>query len=205
MEKLVEKKVLDFVDAVASDSPAPGGGSVAALSAALGAGLLCMAIRISTKKEANAALSDLLPQLEKERERLMKLVDEDTEAFKQVMAAFALPKNSEEEKNKRVAAIQSAFKNAATAPLETMQCALSVLEAGQTIAQLSSPNVASDVGTGIQMTYAGLQGAGYNVKINLAAIKDEPFVNEVRTQLAANLEKAENQKNSMLKIVYSKR
>jgi len=181
--KLVEKKVQDFVDQVASDSPAPGGGSVAALSAALGAGLLSMAIRISIKKEANAVLSDLLPPLEKERNRLMQLVDEDTAAFNQVMAAFALPKGSDGEKKTRTDAIQAAFKHAASVPMETMTCALRVLESSENVAGLCSPNVASDVATGIQMTHAGLLGAAYNVKINVAAIKDEEFAKDALKKL----------------------
>ncbi|MBI2445302.1 cyclodeaminase/cyclohydrolase family protein [Candidatus Micrarchaeota archaeon] len=205
MEKnLVEKKVSDFVDAVASDSPAPGGGSVAALSSAMGAGLLCMAIRISTKKEANASLSDLLSQLENERKRLMQLVDEDTEAFNHVMAAFAMPKGTDEEKAARLSKVQAAFKHAASVPLETMHCSLRVLEAGQTVARLCSPNVASDVGTGIQMTYAGLQGAGYNVKINLAAIKDEAFKADLKKKAEFFLEAAETKKSNALMRTESK-
>ncbi len=183
MEKLVEKKVADFVDAVASDAPAPGGGSVAALSSAMGAGLLCMAIRISVKKQPDAALSELLPQLEKEKNRLMELVDEDTAAFNRVMSAFAMPKSTDAEKAERLDAIQTAFKHAAEVPSETMKCSLRVLEAGQKVAAGCSPNVASDVGTGIQMAHAGLLGAAYNVKINVSSIKDEKFGLDALRQL----------------------
>lgn len=192
VEKLVDKKVAAFVDSVASDAPAPGGGSVAALSSALGAGLLCMAIRISTKKQPDAALSDLLPELEKQKNRLMQLVDEDTAAFNAVMAAFALPKGTDEEKAKRSAAVQTAFKNAAYVPLETMQSSLRVLQAGRAVAEKCSPNVASDVGTAVQMAYAGLQAAGYNVKINLAAIKDADVKQDLffeRNRIAVDAEK----------------
>ncbi len=205
MEKtLVEKKVSDFVDAVASDAPAPGGGSVAALSAALGAGLLCMAIRISVKKEPNASLSEMLSQLEKDKDRLMQLVDEDTEAFNHVMAAFAMPKNSDEEKNKRAVSVQAAFKHAASVPLETMQCSLRVLEAGQTVAASCRPNVASDVGTGIQMAYAGVQGAGYNVKINLGALKDEAFKANVIEKSQKLTQDADRQKSAALVLAENK-
>lgn len=202
--KLIDGTMKKFIDEVASDAPAPGGGSVAALSASLGAGLLCMAIRISTKKEANAPLSDLLPQLEEERKRLMQLVDEDTAAFNQVMNAFALPKGTQEDKKIRADAIQAAFKNAACVPLETMQCALRVLESGVGVSSGCSPNVASDVGTGIQMAYAGLQGAGYNVKINLAAIKDEAYKSGMQIKRDAALEQSEKYRANGLGLVYSK-
>ncbi len=202
---LTKQSLESFVDAVASDAPAPGGGSVAALSAALGASLLCMAIRISAKKQPDDALKALLPQLEKEKDRLVQLVDEDAAAFNQVMAAFALPKNTEDEKNKRAAAIQTAFQHAASVPLETMQCALRVLEAGQTVAQLSSPNVASDVGTGTQMAYAGLQGAGYNVKINLAAIKDDDFKSDASGQAGLLFGRAQASISVSLDAVKGKR
>lgn len=180
---LTEKSVEKFVTAVASDAPAPGGGSVAALASAMGAGLLCMAIRISVKKQPDALLSELLPQLEKEKDRLMQLVDDDTLAFNGVMAAYALPKNSDEEKKKRTDAVQAAFKHAAEVPLETISCSLRVMEAGQNVAAGCSPNVASDVATGIQMAHAGLLGAAYNVKINVSSIKDEKFGLDALRQL----------------------
>ncbi len=188
---LIEKTVKDFVDQVASDAPAPGGGSVAALCSALGAGLLCMAIRISTKKQPDAALSDLLPELEKEKNRLMALVDEDTAAFNSVMAAFALPKGNDAEKAKRAQTIQAAFKHAASVPLESMQSGFRVLKAGRTVSEKCSPTVASDVGTGIQMAYAGLQGAGYNVRINLSAIKDEAFKSDAAQAVESFLGRAQ--------------
>ncbi|MBI5225695.1 cyclodeaminase/cyclohydrolase family protein [Candidatus Micrarchaeota archaeon] len=203
-KKLVEKKVVDFVDQVASDVPAPGGGSVSALSAALGAGLLVMAIRISVKKESNQILSDFLPRLEKEKNRLMQLVDDDTAAFNHVLAAFALPKGTDADKAKRSEAVQTAFQHAASVPLETMQSSLRVLEAGQTVAQLCSPTVASDVGTGIQMVYAGLQGAGYNVNINLSSIKDDEFKAGLEKELDAVLPLAEKQKSNALAIIQTK-
>lgn len=204
MALLVEKNVKDFVDQVASDAPAPGGGSVAALSSALGAGLLCMAIRISVKKQPDAALSDLLPKLEKEKNRLMQLVDEDTAAFNDVMAAFALPKASDAEKAKRAETIQVAFKRAASVPLETMQSSFRVLQASKVVAEKCSPNVASDVGMGIQMAYAGLQGAGYNVKINLSSIKDEAFTSELAMKLSNATTFAEMEKSYAVVAILSK-
>jgi len=204
VEKLIDKKTVDFVNAVASDAPAPGGGSVAALSSALGAGLLCMAIRISVKKQPDASLSELLPELENEKNRLMQLVDDDTLAFNGVMAAFALPKNSDEEKKKRTDAVQAAFTHAASVPLETMQCSLRVLQAGRIVAEKCGANVASDAGTGVQMAYAGLQGAAYNVRINLSAIKDAAFTARLGQHVVDASAAAESEKSYATVAVLSR-
>lgn len=201
---LVERTVKQFVEDVASDSPAPGGGSVSALSSALGASLAIMACKITLKKQPNQMLEHLVSVLEKQKTTLVGLVDEDTAAFNLVMAAFALPKNNDEEKDKRKAAIQESFKVAAKTPLKTMQTSLEVLENCAVVAKECSPNVASDIGVAIETSNAGLLGAFLNVRINLNAIKDLAFVEEVRKKASEIEEKAESARNEAMALIEEK-
>ncbi|MCG8532575.1 MAG: cyclodeaminase/cyclohydrolase family protein, partial [Desulfovibrionales bacterium] len=125
------------------------------------------------------------------------LVDEDTQAFNAVMAAFKMPKGCEEEKTARSAAIQEGYKQATATPMETAEKCLAVLELATAIAGKANPNTASDLGTAAQVAYAGVQGAVMNVKINLPSIKDENWRNKEAEKTSRLLERAETARNKV--------
>ena len=176
---LIDLTVTDFLDELASDSPAPGGGSVAALNGALGAGLIAMVARLTIGKKGYDAVQSLMEETrdgaDRLKQRLTELVDEDTQAFNAVMAAFKLPKETDEDKAARSAAIQAGYQQAIHTPMETAESCLAVLELAAAIAGKGNANAASDLGVAAQVAYAGVEGAVMNVKINLPAIKDETW------------------------------
>jgi formiminotetrahydrofolate cyclodeaminase len=179
---LIKKQVDDFIEELASDSPAPGGGSVAALSGTMGAGLVSMVAQLTIGKkgyeDVESLMRETLAASEKIRKELTHLVDKDTMAFNQVMASFKMSKTTETEKSTRSESIQAAFKNATSTPLRVAECCLDVLELALSIAGKANQNTASDLGVAGQMAYAGVEGAVMNVKINLPSIKDSTWAQE---------------------------
>ena len=183
--KLTEMTVTGFVDTLASDAPAPGGGSAAALAGSVGAGLTAMVACLTQGRKKYAELAAFAAQVEIKgqelKARLLDVMDRDTEAFNLVSAAFAMPKDTEEQKAARSAAIQEGLKACTKTPMECMELcdeALTLttafLEAGF---NLSS---ASDLGVAFLSLKSGIQGAWLNVLINIGSIKDEAFVNAYR-------------------------
>ncbi len=176
-----------YLGALASSDPTPGGGAASALSLAQAYALLLMVSRLTLKskklQEHHAAVQPLLDPLTRGFQRAQALIHEDTEAFNQVMAAFRMPKTTDEEKQARREAIQKALKRAAEVPLETMQQALQTLEPAAVLLDHGNPNALSDVGVALQQARAALLGAELNVRINLASIKDEAFKAETTRQL----------------------
>lgn len=205
---LVEKTITGFIDELASDLPAPGGGSVAALSGALGAGLLSMVCNLTIGKEkykdVEADLKELLPRAEEKQKQLLELIDTDTESFNKVMAAFKLPKGNEEEKKARSEAIQKATIIAAQVPLDAALTCLEVLRLAPEIAEKGNINAASDVGVAAQQAEAGLHGAVLNVKINLSSIKDQDFVKKAESQVEEYLAEGEKIKKEVMSVVQAK-
>lgn len=191
---LVKLGVSEWMDILASESGAPGGGSASALAGAQGAALLAMAARLSLKKKDLEAhhplLKDCLARLEKVRETLLEMVNLDSLAFESVNFVFTMPKNSDEEKKERREAMQSALKNCTEAPLRTMQEALSALKIGKEMLGKTNPNVRSDYLCGVLNLLAGLRGANENVRINLDGIKDEFFTSEKKSEADFILERA---------------
>jgi glutamate formiminotransferase / formiminotetrahydrofolate cyclodeaminase len=185
MESAASKKSLlkmdlrQFCNETLSDSPAPGGGSVAALMGALGASLGGMVSNLSAGKrgwdDKLKYFSDWAVKAQQLKDELLFLVDEDTEAFKRVIDAFALPKESAEEKAARSAAIESATKDAAEVPLKVMETASKSYQLLSEMAEKGNPNSISDVGVGALATRACVEGAALNVRINLGQLKDEKF------------------------------
>lgn len=175
--KLVDMTIRNYLDVLASDAPAPGGGSVSALSAAQGAGLVMMVCDLTIPKEKYLQYKDLCVEVREEisstYDKLIEAVDKDTEAFNRVSAAFKLPKDDEEQKAKRSEAIQEATVLATEVPYETMELCICGLETTAKIVGKSNPNAASDLGVAALNLLAGLKGAYLNVKINLPSIKDE--------------------------------
>jgi glutamate formiminotransferase/formiminotetrahydrofolate cyclodeaminase len=176
---LLKMNLREFCNETLSDSPAPGGGSVAALMGALGASLGGMVANLSAGKRAwddnLEYFSDRAVKAQQLKDELLSLVDEDTAAFNKVMDAFALPKESAQEKAARSAAIEQATKHAAEIPLKAMETAFKSYQLLSEMADKGNPASISDVGVGALATRACIEGAAMNVRINLAALKDEKF------------------------------
>jgi len=176
---LVSLDVRSFVDTVASDSPAPGGGSVAALAGALGAALAAMDANLTVGKRGYERVSEELSELglraQELKRSLLDIVDEDTEAFNGVMAAMRLPKSSDVENLVRNTAIEEAGKTAARVPLKTAGLCLEAMKLCARAAESGNANSATDAATGYAMAYAGLSGAIWNVRINARTLSDEEF------------------------------
>ena len=194
--KLTELKVHEFVDLVSSNSPAPGGGSVAALAAANGAALLGMVARLTVGKKKYAAheeiISEVLSGADELKQKLVALIDTDTEAFNKVSAVFSMPKETDEEKAARQQAMQDALKSAAEVPFEVMENCVEALKITFNAVGKSNTNAASDLGVAALGLGAGVKGAWLNVKINLSGIKDEAYVAEMTKKGESLLGSADN-------------
>lgn len=199
-DKLTALTVKGFADETLRESPAPGGGSVAAYMGALGAALGTMVANLSAHKpgwddrwEEFSRWADKGVELEAE---LLHLVDEDTEAFNRIMAAFGMPKNTDEDKRLRSEAIQKATLFAAQVPLETMKASFKAFEICKEMAETGNPNSVSDAGVGALAARAAVLGAGLNVKINASSLKNkaqaEALINEANN-LMADADKAERE------------
>jgi len=192
IEKAAEKSLVrlnlrQFCNETLSDSPAPGGGSVAALMGALGASLGGMVANLSAGKrgwdDKLEYFSEMAVRGQQLKDELLFLVDEDTAAFNKVMAAFGLPKESAEEKAARSKAIQSANKYAAEIPLRVMETASKSYELLAEMADKGNPASISDVGVGLLATRACIDGAAMNVRINLSSLKDENAKSVLQEQM----------------------
>ncbi|MEM2869830.1 MAG: cyclodeaminase/cyclohydrolase family protein [Thermoplasmata archaeon] len=187
MTGIVAKPVSDFVEEVASSSPAPGGGSVSALAGALGAALGCMVARLTIGKpgyeRVSGELQNDLEKLESLRKEMLEIVDRDTEAFNRVTAAFAMPRETGNQKQERSKAIQEALKGAALVPLKLAGKCSAALDGLRVLAEKGNPSAASDAGVGALLVHAGLMGAALNVEINLKNIRDQDFNERILKEL----------------------
>ncbi|MGH8744124.1 MAG: methenyltetrahydrofolate cyclohydrolase [Burkholderiales bacterium] len=186
--------VQSFLDALASQSSTPGGGSAAAVMGAMGAALVSMVCNLTIGKksyaEVEAEMKALLLKSEELRHKLIGMINDDVEAFNQVMAAYGLPKNSEEEKAKRMAAIQQALMQATQVPLSCARICSEVMHLAKHAAEKGNVNVVSDAGVAVLAAYAALKSAALNVYINTAAIKDYAFNAEKLAELEKILSNA---------------
>ena len=184
-----------FVDELSSNSPAPGGGSVAALAGSLGAALVSMVAALTHEKKGFEASKDEMDDFgnkaQKIKDRLSFLVDEDTNAFNRVMEANRLPSNSDEEKSTKRKAGRAANKYAIEIPLEVAELSLSVLEIAVDLVKKGNPNSVSDVGVAGEVALAGVRGACMNVLINLTGIKDKRYTNRKKNQVDELLTKSQ--------------
>lgn len=189
---LVEMNLKEFNDTLGSDAPAPGGGSVAALSGALGAELVSMVCNLSFGRKGLEGHQDELAAAQKQlaelADELTARVDLDTEAFNEVMAAFKMPKETDEQKAVRSAAIQQGYKGAIASPLTTARECVQVMRLAAPLQGKINVNAMSDFGVGALMAYAGLEGAVMNVRINLPVIKDQAYVAETEREVSSLLE-----------------
>jgi glutamate formiminotransferase/formiminotetrahydrofolate cyclodeaminase len=181
--KLISTSLSDFADETASESPAPGGGSISAYVGALGISLGTMVANLSSHKkgwdERWEEFSDWAEKGQQYKSDLLKLVDADTKAFNHIMNAFALPKSTEEEKANRKKAIQQATKTAIEIPFTVMQHVCASMEVIRAMAETGNPNSISDAGVGALCARAAVSGAFLNVRINAGTYDDKKFVNEI--------------------------
>jgi glutamate formiminotransferase/formiminotetrahydrofolate cyclodeaminase len=205
---LVKMNLREFCNETLSDSPAPGGGSVAALMGALGASLGGMVANLSAGKrgwdDKLEYFSDWAVKAQQLKDELLLLVDEDTAAFNRVMDAFALPKESAEEKAARSRAIEEATKYAAEVPLKVMETASKSYELLSEMADKGNPASISDVGVGALATRACIEGAALNVRINLGQLKDEKFRTALANKVQEISESSDTQFKKVGEIVESK-
>jgi formiminotetrahydrofolate cyclodeaminase len=183
----MDSTIQPFLEELASDAPAPGGGSAGAAVGAMGAALISMVCNLTIGKEKFTAveteLKEVLAKSEALRVELTQLVVDDTEAFNTVMAAFRRPKGTETEKAARREAIQAATKQATLVPLATARACAGVIELSRAAAEKGNPNAVSDAGAAASCAQAGLKAAALNVLINLPSIKDDAFVTTHQAEL----------------------
>lgn len=180
MTEFAKATIEEFTRALASGEPTPGGGSASALAAVHAASLMSMFcnLTIGRKKYASVEpkMNDALTELARAQERCTELVGLDSEAYKSVMAAFRMSKETEEQKSARSKAIQEGTIRAAKVPLEVCTWAVRVLEVGQKIYKDGNTNALTDAGVAVQLAMAAFAGAALNVYVNLGSIKDDTFV-----------------------------
>lgn len=190
-EPLQNWSVGDFLDVLASGEPAPGGGAAAALTGAMAAALVAMVSGLTVGREkyreAEGRMQAAGERATVARANFLLLADRDQDAFRQVMAAYALPRGTDAEKAARQAAIQEALKEATRVPLSTLQQALEILPDALDVMEQGNANARSDGASGYFLAQAALDGALLNVKINLEAIKDEGFRQAAREQVGQAL------------------
>lgn len=186
--RTAEQTIEAFCTQLAAGTPAPGGGAAAAVAGAMGASLVAMVAGLTVGREKYAAVNDEMADLQEqgkqEMEAMLRLADEDQEAFNLVMAGLALPKSTDEEKAARKEAVQAGYQAATLAPLRTMEHSISIMRAALAAATRGNPNALSDGYVGYLTASAAFEGALWNVAINLGSLKDETFKGEVLEKVA---------------------
>jgi len=186
--KLTEMRCVDFIKGLADSSPAPGGGSAAALAGALAGSLTGMVARLTLGKEKHRESWEAMERVRDEADslarELLDLVDLDTEAYNQVVAAFKLPKDSPAQREAKQEAIQAATLRAAEVPLATLRAVEKLTGPAGRALELGNPNCLTDAGVAAQLLRTAALGAGYNVRINLSGLKDK----DLRLSLAREVE-----------------
>ncbi len=207
-ERLVRMDLKAFADETASESPAPGGGSISAYMGALGAALGTMVANLSSHKrgwdDRWKEFSDWAVKGQAVMKELVGLVDEDTAAFDRIMAAFGMPKGSEEEKAVRAQAIEDATLYASQVPLRTMKASFKVFELARAMAAEGNPNSVSDAGVGALAARSAVLGACLNVKINAVGLKDKAKAAELIAEAENLAAKAVQEEKGILDIVNGK-
>lgn len=187
--KLVEQRVIDFVAATASKEPTPGGGAIAALTAATGAALAEMVANLTFGKKGYEAVQSEMEALQAKaqaiRERMLELSQADVDVFNIFINALGLPKNTDEEKAIRTAAIQQAYKDAAMVPFEIGELANQIFDLAELASQKGNQNLITDGIIAAINARAAVKAAFLNVRINLSGIKDENFVSDVSAKMQA--------------------
>ncbi len=203
--KLADLSIKEFLAKTASGSPVPGGGSIAALSAAIAAGLSEMVANLTIGKKGYEATEKQMKVIKKAaadyRNKLIKDIDRDSDAYNDVLAAFRLPKSYELEENFRKQAIQDAFKKASLVPLDVAKNAFKVIELADGVVKHGNKNAVTDGAVAVMMARTAVLSALYNVKINLASIKDMDFVKRIRKEVANLESEIKNKERKMLSFL----
>jgi len=205
LDRLVRMDLKAFANETASESPAPGGGSIAAYAGVLGVSLAAMVANLSAAKrgweEQTTYFSDVALRAQQLKEALLYKVDEDTRAFDAIMNAFALPKNSDVEKKVRTQAIQQATKIAIEVPLQTMRLAFKGFEIIEAMIEKGNPNSITDAAVGALCVRTAVYGAWLNVKVNLSGFKDQTFAAATLEEATTILAAAQAKEAALLKLV----
>ncbi|MDF2884024.1 MAG: Formiminotransferase-cyclodeaminase [Clostridiaceae bacterium] len=204
--------IKDFIEELSSSSPAPGGGSVAALSAALASSLGSMVFNLTVGKRNYDELGEAdkhkimnsLEKTEKGSEEFLRLMEEDTDSFLQLMSAFRLPKDTEENKKLRVEKIQQGYKAAIEVPLKVASSAFKIYDYILTACELGNSNAISDAGVAALLIETAIEGAVLNVKINLSSVKDEVYKAEIYEKINKLVSEGKQNRDNILNIVESK-
>ncbi|NQU34015.1 MAG: glutamate formimidoyltransferase [Bacteroidetes bacterium] len=207
-KKLVDMTITGFANETASESPAPGGGSIAAYAGVLGVSLGTMVANLSAHKrgwdDRWEEFSDWAQQGQKYKDELLRLVDEDTNAFNKIMDAFGLPNKSDDEKRIRKETIENASKYAMEIPFKVMETSYNSMEVMKAMAEVGNPNSVSDAGVGALCALTAVEGAYLNVKINASGIDDKVFTDELVKKGADIALKAKGCRDTIIKIVDQK-
>ncbi|WP_291579526.1 cyclodeaminase/cyclohydrolase family protein [Clostridium sp. UBA6640] len=209
---LEKKTVKEFVEELASSSPAPGGGSVSAISASLASALTSMVCNLTVGKKAyneleedkKASIDETLKASEELKFKFLDLMNEDTKVFLELMEAFKMPKDSEEEKKVRSEKIQLGYKKSLEVPLSTAKAAFDLYKYILIAAQYGNKNAISDAGVAALMTQSAIEAAILNVKINMSSIKDEEYKNGIGKDIENISSEGTRLREEILKIVNSK-
>lgn len=185
-ENLISKKITDFMDELSTDSPAPGGGSVAALCGSLGSALCSMVANLTFGKKGYEGYSDEMTEIAEKaqilKDNFLELVERDTDAFNEVMSSMKLPKNTEEEKRIREEKMQEATKKATLIPLETLRKTEEIVKLAEILAEKGNKNSISDAGVAAINAITAAEGSYMNVIINLAGIRDKEFKEKINKE-----------------------
>ncbi len=210
MEKpmLANMTVTDFTNELSRNSPAPGGGSVAALAGSLSAALTSMVAALTHGKKGYEKYNDEMEKIgvdaQNMKDALMKAIDDDTEAFNKVMACFGMPKTTDDEKAKRTAAIQEATKGATLVPFTVLENSINCLKVANVAAEHGNQNSLSDAGVAALMARAAAYGAYYNVLINLKSLSDKKWSDDIHKKADEKIAEADKLAGDVQKLVVQK-
>ena len=204
----MDQPLRHFLDKLASKSPEPGGGSVAALTGALGAALVSMVSNLTLGKEkyqdVQPRIEQLLKESEKLRTEMQDLIQKDTEVYGALSAVYKMPKNTDQEKAARTASMQSALKNACQVPFEIGLKSLEVAKLAQRAADIGNVGAVSDAGVAVLLAQACARSAALNVRININSIKDEAYNNETWTRMQEVLTQVASLEKTVMETTYKK-
>jgi methenyltetrahydrofolate cyclohydrolase len=205
---ITENSVEEFLDALASGAPTPGGGSAAAIMGAMGAALVSMVCNVTIGKKGYEAVEAEMTAVRGEseilRRRLTAMVAEDVAAFDSLMAAYRLPKATDDDKTRRVAAIQAALRRATEAPLDCARACADVIALSRRASERGYLNVISDGGVGVLAGISGLRSAALNVYINAPALKDRVFAEQAAMEIKKLVDSSTAESEAVYKLVRGK-
>jgi len=204
----LERPLREYLEDAASGKPTPGGGSVSALSAALGVTMAQMTANFTVGRDkfrdVEKQVKELLGTLGEVRAGLLELMEKDMQVYGQVSSAYSLPRESAEEKAKRTEAVQQALAGALAVPLEVMQTTARALEATRRLADIGNPNLISDVGVAAELLFGALKGARLNVDVNLAYLSNEELLKRSRNEAEALEARSVRLHDEIVEIVRNK-